>query len=58
MKIKKEKNKRILVGSISGAIGGALGAVCGSSSWIIVAIVSATFAALIAWGISGMFDKK
>ena len=58
MKIKKERNKRIFVGAISGGVGGALGAVCGSSSWIVVAIVSATFAALIAWGISGMFDKK
>lgn len=51
----KEKSKRIVIGGISGAIGGALGAVSGSNSWIVVAIVSAAFALMAAWGLSGTF---
>ena len=58
MKELSEKNKRILLGATSGAVGGALGAVSGSNSWVVVAIVSASLAALTAWGISGLFDKK
>lgn len=50
----KEKGKRLMVAGIAGAVGGALGAVSGSNSWIVVAGVSAVFAILIAWGISGM----
>jgi hypothetical protein len=50
----KEKGKRLLIGGLSGAIGGALGAVSGSSSWIVVGLVSAAFAVLAAWGLSGM----
>lgn len=54
----EEKNKRLIIGGLSGAIGGALGAVSGSSSWVVVAVVSAAFGALAAWGMNGMFDKK
>jgi len=50
----REKGKRLMIAGISGAVGGALGSVCGSSSWIVVACVSAVMALLIAWGISGM----
>jgi hypothetical protein len=53
------KNKAILIGTISGAFGGALGASSGVvNNWPLVAVISATLAALVAWGISGMFDKK
>jgi hypothetical protein len=50
----EEKSKRLLVGGIAGAIGGALGAVSGSNSWVVVACVSAVFAVLAAWAISGL----
>ena len=50
----KSKTRCLLIAGISGAVGGALGAVCGSSSWIVVAVVSALFAVLVAWGISGL----
>ena len=50
----KEKGKRLLVAGIAGAVGGALGSVSGSSSWVVVAGVSAVMALLVAWGISGM----
>lgn len=54
----KEKNKRIAIGGMGGAIGGALGAVSGSSSWVVVAILSAAFGLVAAWSMNGMFDKK
>ena len=53
-----ERNKRIIIGGISGAVGGSIGAVCGAKSLIVVAIVAASFAVMTAWGISGILDKK
>jgi len=49
-----QKNKRFLIAGISAAIGGALGAVSGSSSWIVVGVVSALFAIAATWVINGM----
>ncbi len=50
-----DTRKRIMIlAGIGGAVGGALGAVCGSNSWIVVAIVSAVFAVLTVWGLEGM----
>jgi len=49
-----EKGKRLMVAGIAGAVGGALGSVSGSSSWVVVACVSAVMALLVAWGISGI----
>ena len=49
-----EKGKRLLIAGGAGAIGGALGAVSGSSSWIVVGVVSAVFGVLAAWIISGL----
>ena len=51
-----EKRKRLLIAGIAGAIGGALGAVSGSSSWVVVASVSAVFAVLVAWGLNGLIN--
>jgi len=49
-----QKNRRFLVAGISAAIGGALGAVSGSSSWVVVAVVSALFAIAATWIINGI----
>ena len=43
-----------MIAGIAGGVGGALGVVSGSSSWFVVACVSAVMALLVAWGISGM----
>lgn len=51
-----QENKRLLVAGIAGASGGALGAVSGSSSLLVVTLVSAGAAVLIAWIINGMFN--
>jgi len=50
----REKGKRLLVAGIAGAVGGALGAVSASSSWVVVACVSAAFAVFVAWGINSV----
>jgi hypothetical protein len=52
--IMNSKNMRFLISGISAAIGGSLGAVSGSSSWFVVAIVSALFAVFATWIINGM----
>lgn len=51
----EEKNKRIVIGGLGGAIGGALGAVSGSSSWIVVGVVSAAFGLMAAWSLNSAF---
>ncbi|MCH7850380.1 MAG: hypothetical protein IH845_01930 [Nanoarchaeota archaeon] len=48
------RKRSLIIGGISGAVGGALGAVSGSSSWIVVAIVSGVFAVFTAWSIHGV----
>ena len=48
------RKRSFIIGGGSGFIGGALGAVSGSSSWIVVGIVSAVFALLAAWSIHGL----
>lgn len=53
----EEKKSIVLIGSIGGAIGGALGAVSGSSSWVVVAVVSGLFGAIASWSIAGFFKK-
>jgi len=50
----ESKRRGLVIGAISGAVGGSLGAVSGSSSLLVVGIVSAVFALLVAWGISGL----
>ena len=50
----KEKKGILLIAGLSGAIGGAFGAVSGSSSLVVVGIVSAVIAVFFAWIISGM----
>ena len=49
-----EKNKCFTIAIVSAAVGGALGAVSGSSSWIVVGIVSAVFGGVAAWSLYGL----
>ena len=48
------KKRSLVIGGLSGAVGGSLGAVSGSSSWIVVGIVSGVFALIAAWSIHGL----
>lgn len=48
------RKRCMIIAGVSAGIGGALGAVSGSNSWIVVAIVSAVFGILMAWGFDGM----
>lgn len=48
------KKKLFIIAGISAAVGGSLGAVCGSTSLLVVGVVSAVFAVITAWIISGM----
>jgi len=50
----KTENRILLISALAAAIGGALGAVSGSNYWLVVAIVSAVFGILAAWGLKSL----
>ncbi len=50
------RKRSLILAGIGAAIGGALGAVCGSNSWVVVAVVSAVFAILTVWGLEGTIN--